>query len=217
MLLYKSHAQIYILETPLIRGRPLQCSSKTQHPLLYQCCAPASSLAEQTQGKHPSNKDNHCCDSFEFTALSINSSSFTEWPLYSCEVEVQHRRCLVAVLSTWECIRPFGRQATHMWAADNTKPKTVVLVGSMFTPNVWSQWENSDLQHAQSHYQRGKTWPLSCPALHSLHEWAGCRGSCCTGAGVWVPCSPAHCCDIRVWSAAGKTVNKFTLFLSHSN
>lgn len=52
---------------------------------------PASSLAEQTQGKYSSNKDNHCCDSFEFIALSIDSSSFTESFLCGCEVEVQHR------------------------------------------------------------------------------------------------------------------------------
>lgn len=97
-----------------------------------------------------------------------------------------------------------GRQVTDVWAADSTKTCGVGKCGAS------ERTVTCKVPNPTPCYQRGMTWPLSCPALHSLHACVGCRGS--AGAVVWAPCSPAHCCDVRVWSIAEKTVNKISSF-----
>lgn len=132
MFLYKSHAQIYILEAPLIRGMPLQCSSKTQHPLSF------ISAVHQVPAWQSKPKESIQVTKTTVAVTLLNSLHFlfTAPPSQSHLCTPVRSRCstgcmrwLVTVLPIQEHTRPGGRQATHVWAADNIMPKTVVLLG----------------------------------------------------------------------------------------
>lgn len=158
MFLYKSYAQIYILEAPLIRGRPLQCSSKTQRPLLHQCCAPAFSLAGQKQGKHPSNKDNHCCDPFEFIAsvwLRGWDAAQDGWGGWSQSFLPESVRGLVE------------DRLTHMWAAD--KSQNLLCRWGVCTHLMCGACERTVTCNMPNPITKGER-PDHSPALLSTHS-----------------------------------------------
>lgn len=132
--------KIYTSEAPFVRAALSYTPARLDILFLCQCCASASPLAGQTQGKHTSNKDNHCCCSFGFIVLSIISSSVAEPCLSVCVVSLRQRTnaAVVGHMLTRECKRPGDRQSGHtcVSAAGNIKPKTVALMGCAFTPHA---------------------------------------------------------------------------------
>lgn len=182
---------------------------------LRQCCASATPLAGQAQGKHTSNKDNHCCCSFGFIVLSIISSSVAESCLSVCVVSLRQRMNEAAVghILTRECKRPGDRQSDHtcVSAPDNVKPKTVALMGRAFTPHTECMREQqlAEVPGPLTASPKGRDL-TAAPLRHPLPRFVLHTGAA-AASGVALGCLlPARCCDTRIRSTAGGTVNEIS-------